>query len=192
MNLSTLHEVWRKNQNLLKEAGTVVIAGGAVRDTLMGKTPKDYDIFILSDGRISTFTGVAQYVREQLKNKMKLKAKVEWHKSEPFLIETILEEAGECQIMARNLQTIDQLLDTFDWNVSLFAYDGKQIIQREDVKNIKIGGELWLQCCFYPRSTLRRGFRFSERFHMKFRKGTIEHICGLVAEQHKIREAKNL
>ena len=82
------------------------------------------------------------------------------------------------------------LLDTFDWNVSLFALTASGIVQREDVANIKAGGELWVQRLTYPRSTLRRGFRFSERFHMKFREGEIEKVCAEVAKQHAERQAR--
>lgn len=165
--------------------GEMVIGGGAVRDALLNKPPKDIDLFILSHGKGKSWGELANIIRPKLTNFTKIKPVVEWHKSEPFLIETIKHNYGEVQIMLRNLSNVDELMDTFDWNVSLFALTENGIVQREDEANISPGKELWTQTITYPKSTLRRGYRFSERFHMKIRKGEIEKICKKVVEYNK-------
>ena len=45
-----LREVWSDMQTLIGEHGKIVIAGGAVRDAMMNKPAKDYDVFILNNG----------------------------------------------------------------------------------------------------------------------------------------------
>lgn len=45
--MNKLKEVWSEVTELLHPFGDVVIAGGSVRDFLMGRDPKDYDIFVL-------------------------------------------------------------------------------------------------------------------------------------------------
>jgi hypothetical protein len=176
-------------QDLFKEVGQVVIAGGSVRDALMGKPYKDIDAFILSSSG-EKWRVLADRAKEKLASYQSIKPIVEWHKSEPYLIDSIKHKFGEVQVMLRLVRNVDELLDTFDWNVSLFAITESGVVQREDVANIAPRKELWCQRVTYPRSTLRRGFRFSERFKMRFRDGVIESICAEVAKQHEERQAK--
>lgn len=174
---------------LLGEIGDVVIAGGAVRDTLMGRTPKDYDVFIINSGsKFNSFTEVKAEVGERLLGHPKVDIKYEWHKSEPFLIESIKTEYGEVQIMARNIQNEQDLMDTFDWNVALFTFGKNGYINRESIENIGEGKDLILHKVTYPYSTLRRGYRFSERFTMKLRREDTFKLCQMIVQKNEGKE----
>lgn len=89
------------------------------------------------------------------------------------------------QIMYSHKKNINELLDSFDWNVSLFAYGNEGFIQREDIKNIGMGKELYLQGITFPSSSLRRGFRFSERFGMQINKEDLYRLCWLVSKKQE-------
>ena len=183
-----IEKVWKEMNSLLGDFGDVVIAGGAVRDFLMERKPKDYDVFILNtSGYIPTFTEVADLVRKatELSDYKKVEIKYEWHKSEPFLIESIVTPYGEVQIMARDIQTQADLIDTFDWNVARFSYGRKGFLNGEDVANIGVGKNLELHKVTYPYSTLRRGYRFSERFTMRFQSKDVRTICNMIVEKEK-------
>ena len=91
----------------------IVIAGGAVRDTLMGRTPKDYDIFILNE----PFNNWDKYLSSrgaELKLKLqkypKMDMVIEWHKKEYFLIDSIEYEGKDVQIMASPYKDVNELL----------------------------------------------------------------------------------
>lgn len=185
-NDSILKQVYAEMHEALGEIGDIVIAGGAVRDTLMGRTPKDYDVFILNSGEnYGSFTEVKNEVGVRLANHPKVDIKFEWHKSEPFLIESIKTKHGEVQIMARNIQTEQDLMDTFDWNVALFTFGKNGYICRESVENIGEGKDLVLHKVTYPYSTLRRGYRFSERFTMKLRRQDTLKLCEMIVQNSK-------
>lgn len=185
--MKTLQSVWNEMNDVLGVFGTVVIAGGAVRDSLISRVPKDYDIFILNTtGHISSFTEVRDDVRMALEKAKytKVDIKFEWHKSEPFLIESVQTPYGEVQIMAKNIQTQEQLIDDFDWNVSRFSYGFNGYVNGEDVNNIGHGKDLVLHKVTYPYSTLRRGFRFSERFGMRFKREDVRKLCDVIRQKH--------
>jgi hypothetical protein len=175
---------WRIKE--ITKLDNFVIGGGCVRDSLMGRAFKDIDIFVLNSGEVDvpdTFLKAKEVILEKVEGLTKVDHVLEWHKSEPYLVTSILIGDSEVQLMARNLKTVDELLDTFDWNVSLFAYDGEQIWYREEIENIGVGKLLRLQKCTYPSSTLRRGFRFSERFLMKFERKDLEFLCNEVLKK---------
>ena len=162
-----------------------VIGGGMVRDALRNSIAKDIDVFVLDDGTHKTFTEAKEDILERTKSLPFIESKIEWHKSEPFLVKSFSNAYGDVQVMARNINTVEELLDTFDWNVSLFAFDGKRVYARESVEEIGVGKELKLQACTYPVSTLRRGFRFSERYTMKFNKSDIVFLCNKILEKQE-------
>lgn len=143
------------------------VAGGAVRDTIMGRKPKDIDVFGLS----------AEWNAGWEEGLNAAPDAPEWHKSEPFLEGRFIIDGVEHQVMKRDVTSVDDLLDTFDWNVALFAATPQKLWQRTDVADIRPGKALVLQLCTFPLSTLRRGYRFSERFHMQLRREDLETIC---------------
>lgn len=174
-----LHHIWSTLAAPLSQFGPVYIAGGAVRDTLMGREPKDYDVFVLglNDTEVNE-----QGVLAELTNYVNVEVRYE-HKSEPFLIKTTRIEGCEVQIMINPAPTIDQLISTFDWNTCLFAFGAEGYVCKESIENIGPGKELRLNACHYPWSTLRRGYRFSERFGMKLSHETIQRVLDVIASR---------
>lgn len=173
----------------LKVLGRPVIAGGAVRDELMNKLPKDFDVFLLTGNKWSD--QVATVVKQITQNYPEVKAVVEWHKSEPFLIKSIKIAEHEIQLMQSPFDSVESLLASFDWNVSLFAHDGSHFVMNEDIANITVGKTLRLNKVTTPLSTLQRGFRFSERFLMQLRKEDVQHLCKLILDKKSETVAGN-
>lgn len=163
----------------LNQFGKLVVAGGAVRDQLMARTPKDFDLFILTNDKWND--GVAEAVKRITADYPDVKAEVEWHKSEPYLIRSLSFKSHEIQLMQSPFGSTDALLDSFDWNVCRFAFDGS-FHTRELVENIGVGKELKLHKVTNPLSTLRRGFRFSERFLMRLRIEDVKLLCSKISK----------
>lgn len=171
----SLKTVFDEFKARLSEFGHVVIAGGAVRDTLMGRSPKDYDVFVLL-GRDFDLKNMREEITPKLADLSPVKPKVEWHNSEPYLVATVQWQWAEVQILANPCATPLELMETFDWNVCLFAFDGVHHAL-ESIENIGEGKTLHLQKVTFPVSTLRRGFRFSERFLMQLEYPTVLQLC---------------
>lgn len=174
--MSSVPAVYEAFRGRLGAFGQVVVAGGSVRDHVMGRTAKDFDVFVLgpvTDDQVAAVSGAL--------SGLEIVTPPEFHKSEPYLVATVRLEGELVQIMCNPAADIEALLDSFDWNVSLFAFDGT-VRQREMVENIAIGRSLRLQTVTFPLSTLRRGFRFSERFGMVFERADIVRLCRDVAK----------
>jgi hypothetical protein len=180
----TIQEVYAEFNGRLESLGKIVIAGGAVRDTLMGKTPKDWDVFILQ-GVEFDFNKAKDEVAKKVADLSPIPPVVTWHKSEPYLCATIKWNDAEIQILSNPSETVLDLLASFDWNVCLFAFDGEYHCG-ELIENIGVGKSLRLNKLTFPISTLRRGFRFSERFMMKFERDEIVTICKAIIEKDKV------
>jgi len=157
------------------------VAGGAVRDTLLGRTPKDVDVFVFG----------VRGVDEEVFHGLTLVECPEWHKSEPFLQATVDVAGVHHQVMAvPDVDDMEDLVDGFDWNVSRFAYDGTAAFLPVSVDDVAEGRDLKLHRVTYPRSTLRRGFRYSERFGMRFRSEDVDRLCWMVLEPGSKEEKK--
>lgn len=163
--MSNLIKYFNFLNNTFGFLGECYFCGGSVRDTLMDKTPKDYDFFILSS---KTYTDCHVDITNKIveSNLKEVKSDLEFHKSEPFMITQIEIDGDLIQIMWSPRKDINDLLDSFDWNVSLFSYGQNGYENREKIENIGLNKELKLQKITFPKSSLRRGFRFSERFGM--------------------------
>lgn len=160
----------------LGDLGQLVMAGGAVRDELMGRSPKDFDLFLLYPPPFE-FKKIKDEIEPRLEDLARKKPVVEWHKSEPYLVATLDYQGSEVQILANPAQTPEALVETFDWSVCLFARTESLIVQLTALDEIAPGKDLKLNCVTFPLSTLRRGFRFSERFKMKFRLEDVTNLC---------------
>jgi hypothetical protein len=150
-----------------------VLVGGAVRDLLLEREPKDWDIYFLDS--------TADDLRE------KFKAHTNDLDTRPFLrhedlAAELLAPFGHVQIMATPYSQADLLLDSTDWNVSAFAFDGG-LIQREDPANIRAGQPLRLLTVSNPMSTLARGFEFSSRFKMLFQSRDVYSLCLAITQR---------
>lgn len=115
---------------------------------------------------------------ERLTEFSKVESNVDWHKSEPFLIETISYAGKEIQILSTPCKTAEELVATFDWGCCCFAFDGTNYIYaKADLDSIKAGEYLRLNKITFPYSTLRRGYRFSERFLMRLHSDDLHELC---------------
>lgn len=150
-----------------RRCGRVCIAGGSVRDELMGLEPKDFDVFVFDEILPIQFDG------------LEVIEVPEWHKSEPFLVGNFRWRGAWIQVMRTDMPDVEALVDSFDWNVCMFAYDGTTTAQT-DIDEIGEGKTLRLHKVTFPLATLRRGFRFSERFKMKLERDDISHLCAQV------------
>lgn len=186
MSIAVLQDLHSNFERRLSQFGRVCVAGGAVRDVLMRVEPKDFDLFVLHDQGVQ-FDQLKEQIKERISDLSEIEPRVEWHKSEPFLVATVSWYGREVQVLANPAASVEALVDSFDWNVCLFAYDG-EFLCKEDVLNITAGKELKLNKVTYPVSTLRRGFRFSERFLMKFRREDIVKLCEQIAAKKKKAE----
>lgn len=152
----------------LSDFGQLCVAGGAVRDELMHKTPKDFDLFLLWPGEF-VFKKIKEQLLPRLDGLAINKPTVEWHRSEPYLVSDVKINGADVQVLVNPAETPTELVRSFDWNVCLFAKTLKETIQLSKIEEIGEGKELRLNKVTFPLSTLRRGFRFSERFKMKLR-----------------------
>lgn len=178
MNLEQVYSILEPKLNFL---GQIYICGGAVRDTLLGRKPKDFDLFILSppSALISFPNKFKDFCKLEL-SLITFDNDLDFHKSEPFLLTNIKLEDVDVQIMHRDLGSIDELINTFDFDLCYFAYGKEGYIKKGDLENIKMGNYLKINKITYPASTLRRAFRFSERFGMQIKKEDLKKLCGLV------------
>lgn len=166
---------------------TVVVAGGCVRDVLRYQPPKDYDVFVLGCDNPNE---MKEQIRKRLIESKFTETGNTHHISEPYLAGTYLIGGYHVQVMASDYKTMEELIDSFDWNVSRFAFDGVNLIG-ESTSDIGSGSTLKLHKLTFPYSTLRRGFRFSERFKMSLTLETIEQICEEILRVKKEREEQH-
>jgi tRNA nucleotidyltransferase/poly(A) polymerase len=161
---------------LLSKFGEVIVAGGAARDELMGRQPKDFDVFVLWSGEWD-FELAKSRIIDCLGDFQKREPAVDWHKSEPYLVSDLIIGDAAVQVLVSPHKTWNELLDSFDWNTCLFSFCLDGFHNLEDHNNIKDGASLKLHRITYPISTLRRGYRFSERFKMKFERSDLVRLC---------------
>ncbi len=167
----------------LGHLGKVVIAGGAVRDLRLGFDAKDIDVFILGDPDPSLVTNAIADLDSI--DMLVVQA------SSPDLLGTVEWDGNKVDVVCRKENTVDALLDTFDWNVCLFAFDGFAVRERMRPSEI-LGGTLALQTLKgkNPESVLRRGFRFVERYGMTMPSDTMVKLCRMVAAQREQQEVE--
>lgn len=187
---ATLKTVYDHFNVLLSPIGKVVIAGGCIRDTLLGNEPKDFDVFVLCPGERAEgepFTVPKEQFEKSLRSVSI--ATCSSLGSGPYLVRNCDFRGSLVQVMASPHGTIDDLLDSFDWNICLFAWDGSTFTLRESIRNIGPGMPLIMNRVTYPLSTLRRGFRFSERFGMYFSRGDVERLCSMILMDSTVVES---
>jgi len=160
----------------------VVAAGGCIRDVAIGATPKDYDIFIL--GHLDPDSAREEVCRK-LEDSGFVATDPTHHSSEPFLAGTFIVGGLTVQVMASKYSTIEELIDSFDWNVSRYGWDGERVLG-ESILNIARGKPLLLHKVTFPLATLRRGFRFSERFGMTLSVESVIEISKMIINQHEV------
>lgn len=148
-----------------------VIAGGAVRDSLLGREPRDYDLFILDYG-----IGLGR-TQTLLTRCLSLFEDAVPISSNTFYSTSILSLLIDIEYKGKNVQIIqpssmyssaESLISQFDWNICQFAYTKEGVIG--NFENLpKTGESLILTNDSNARSSLRRAFDFSKRYGMKIR-----------------------
>lgn len=179
LRTTPLYRVHAEFDDRLGHLGKLVVAGGAVRDHLMGRQAKDFDLFLLN----TPFTKEAREAVTDALDDLEVVKPLAWHNSEPYLVMTVRWQGFDVQVMCNPAVSIDALVDTFDWNVARFAFDGENFTKGMDVDDIGYGKELKLHRVTFPTSTLRRGFRFAERFAMSIDPDIILLLCEEVVKK---------
>lgn len=183
--VTELEMTWHSVKAAVGHMGPVVIAGGAVRDAMIQRRPKDLDVFVMK----TPFNDETRSEVSLAMAKSGLFAgaspELEWHQSEPFLVGEWWIGSHRLQLMLSEKATPLGLLDTFDWDVSRFCYDGHDWIRGQRPAE---GEWLTLHKVTFPVSTLRRGFRFSERYKMRLRPEDIHELCKQAAARYRARE----
>lgn len=211
-----VHAVWAAAHERLRHLGQVVVAGGAVRDELRGVTPKDYDVFVLglhpeSPVQAVDATKVSLLVeaRDEIKRALlTLPYATEvgpepWrttpeHPYQVVTVEALLPIPGNPRVTVQGVCSehydVEGLLYGFDWNVCRYAYDGDRVWQPEAHVTEVVGPGLPLRLDGaeppYPLSTLRRGFRFSERFGMVLPPDVLTHLLGAAYREVRAEAAQ--
>jgi hypothetical protein len=179
--MQKLVEVYDFVASKLGNLGDIYIAGGAVRDTLVNKKPKDYDLYIL--GNPQEILMVPNELADHCKHNLKwdvFNPKPEDAKNYAAhpLVNVRMDKETEIQIMYRNYSTAGQLIDEFDWDICQFAFNPViGVVNRRSPATIKKGEELKLNKITFATGNLRRGYRFSERFEMTMRTEDIIKLC---------------
>lgn len=125
------------------------VAGGAVRDALIGADPKDIDMYALGipDSPFGPVQRISLYSGEDVFNG------------------TSDELVMEIQLMHTRCKTAQELISTFDWNICQCALlPNGQILGANVGEMVEYRGQLRLVNITNPFSNLRRGYRFSERY----------------------------
>ena len=182
------------------------IAGGAVRDILLHREPKDIDIFICG---VDDWTQEGRLSFKKKLNLSKLYYKIAtsnlpWHKYEKFLLLSIIwkmsaqfkEKELEVQFCGFPKKSINALLETFDWEICHFAYipgllyytdRSQRLIDK--IKSYSPTNEKYrppamrLTNFQFPISNLRRGFKFENRYPIKLDYRSITRLCREVLKE---------
>lgn len=173
-------------RQVLEPVGQVVLAGGAVRDYWRQVIPKDFDVFVLpwapTEG-FHTDNVRKSMVRELLKDYEKNQP-ILAHDYEPYLVADLNWHEVRVQVMLNPAPDPIKLVDTFDWQICQYYWNGSELYGRDNpIETVKPGAELKLNKVRFPASTLRRGYRFSERFQMVLPNETILKLCQMVVER---------
>lgn len=203
-DIPMFNEVQKKYQ-ILYPNNKIVIAGGAVRDYLMGKKPKDIDVFFLG----LDWTKESRHTFKDRLDAEKMQyeeahSNLPWHSYERYLLTSIYPKdlsvvAGmELQFMGFPTDSATGLLKTFDWEICLFAYDNGKIITTKEafelVKAVKTFSPdnkeykrpvMKLCNVQFPISNLRRGFKFETRYHVELDYDSVLKLCQSVILEHR-------
>ena len=165
----------------------VVIAGGAPRDHLLGRRPRDYDVFILA-GKLGP--PMVNKVCKDARAVCTLIAHADGElvtassgKYDGPKVSPIAQwdwRGTHIQVMYTPHKDVTSLLASFDWNICCAAYaDG--VYTKLPVWNTKV--LTLVSTPQYPLVTLRRGYEFSNRYSMKLEDHTARTLCKQVATE---------
>lgn len=173
--LAELQEIWEAiPEDLRKNA---VIAGGAVRDALIGRKPDDIDIFV--------FGKISEYVFEEY---CRLFDATEWKVDNSYTqdMETDIVFA-EAEFREHKVQiieaksfgkSVEDLVAGFDWNICKFAYNNDGLKMFDDPANLHPGGTLRVGAVKRQQidRSFKRGKEFAARYHLHLPYGEIRKL----------------
>lgn len=149
--------------------GTIlpVLAGGAVRDCLYGRTPTDYDIFFITTSYIDQIglTDLEQRIANVSNRLMNAGARKVFECPENMLTTFDL-NGTKVQLINRMkapYRGVKELFDSFDFHVCQFAFYGNSVyLTREAVKSM-MTKRLTLHKLTYPSATINRLAKYKDK-----------------------------
>lgn len=211
--LSHLYQIYSP---ILSPFGRVYIAGGAVRDTWVGREPRDYDFFVCV-GPDANQEELAVKIREAMNADVKPEARRKRTYGGNSMITEFIHRLfggdkneavtdgrreGDCkiQVILSSARDVNELLEDFDWNICQFAYGNiggtvKMFSSRYDVGGTtnlfvplvgELGEDLILNHTHFPIRAMKRGFDFADRYKMNLRKADILRLCQEAVETENV------
>lgn len=178
LQIVRLRGIYNIFKDKLGRFGDICIAGGAVRDSLLGRNPKDYDIFVFPNDFWDSRIGLTREIRQALSGYTTV---TPFEQSSTHVVKTINFMTHTVQIIVTNASDVYDLMDTFDWNVCMYAYNG-EFHTTDCLDNLEQGSHLSLHRITRAKSTLRRGYRFSDRYGLIFPDDTLFQIMDRIRE----------
>lgn len=168
-----------------------VIAGGYVRDRLLGRQPRDIDVFVLNSRQPETDSIQANLSAAGIPTIRQPKV-YRALGPRPYFGEPIELRFLEwpVQLITTSCEDATRVIDTFDYDICQFYMD--------NARNFEIVGDLsdraynaiktrtlGLRHLLTPLSSLRRGFLFEHRLGFKFPKSDIARLVTTLSRQHE-------
>ena len=160
--MQTLKDMHEEMQRRLGHIGHVVIAGGAVRDAMLDRPAKDYDVFLLAPHMVDKAMAVTAMNTDYVRAPNGAQYGLTMDMVGAWVI-----DGHVVQVMFSDYRTLHALLGSFDWNISQFGIGAEGIVRVGQLP--KQGDTLVLKNWRWPFSTLCRGVKFSKRFGMRLR-----------------------
>ena len=170
---------------------TVVIAGGAVRDHLLGRKPRDYDVFVLTGkmgaASIQKLTkDVRNYILGQPSHTgVHFPAPTTKYGALPNTspIAEFYFWGHKVQVMGSPVGDVAGLLNTFDYNICQLAYRDYKVVHHiwKVLAVIKSHGKLCVTHTTNPVLTLSRGYDFARRYGMTLPDDVVKTLCAQIA-----------
>ena len=150
-----LASIWRECRKAMPDA-FVCIAGGAVRDHLIGVEAKDVDVFVGGSVQQVAAAVVAADWTPDLESR---------ESSMECVVGNFVVMGHSVQVMAsEKWGSVESVLDIFDWDICRHAYEEGKITSLGNLPSR--GMPLELHCVSRPISTMARAARFCARFGM--------------------------
>lgn len=155
----------------------MTIAGGALRDTFAGKTPRDYDVYFQSEESLAlfeTFLGGWDEVYEGLKSHAYRKGDI------TLDLVNLRYGTAEEIIEGFDLSLSQAALSTTDWSPQAPEDAKLFVVHREDYFQHLINGTLELGGKVpYPLNTLQRALRY-QKYGFTMRRNSLRNLIILV------------
>lgn len=181
----------------------VVVAGGAIRDAVLGQTPRDIDIFILDGINPNGSLNVNLHDIEIIIGHIGMSKKIivepgcsnaeEYQSGFAVVAELKWNEIYDdipIQIICRKENNAAQLIDSFDWNVCQLAYDtkGNLLYDSKIYDFVQNAGWYGVELQYNKsrsgdeKKALKRGFKFEDRYGLKISDLDLDYLCWAIVD----------